>query len=234
MGLMVVRHRCAGKACSPSADNLLRMRKLAVRRYLIAGMLILLPLWLTLLAVRWAFDTLSAVTRPVVEPALDQIGDATGANLTWLLVVVSALLTLTAVYLAGVLGTRVLGARVHHGIDFVVGRVPLVNTIYASAKKLMAVVESAPDKAQRVVLIESGRSGSTSVGFVTRVLTDASSGKEYAAVFVPTTPNPTSGALQLVPIEDLRPSDISVDEAMSFVLSGGAVAPARFDAQPED
>jgi uncharacterized membrane protein len=205
------------------------MRKLAVRRYLLAGMLILLPLWLTLLAVRWAFQALSAVTRPVVEPVLERITDATGTDVGWLLVVVSALLTLVTVYLVGVLGSRVLGARVHRGVDLLLARVPLINTIYASAKKLMSVVETTPERAERVVLIESPRSGSTSVGFVTRVLTDTTTGKEFAAVFVPTTPNPTSGALELVPLEDLRPSDISVDEAMSFVLSGGAVAPARFD-----
>ena len=67
------------------------------------------------------------------------------------------------------------------------------------------------------------------VGLVTRTLTDSSTGRKYAAVYVPTTPNPTSGYLEIVPIENVVSTDWSLDEAMNFVISGGAVAPQNFN-----
>ena len=65
------------------------------------------------------------------------------------------------------------------------------------------------------------------VGFVTRVLRDEASGAELAAVYVPTTPNPTGGYLELVPMDKLTPTDWTVDQAMTFIISGGAVSPGR-------
>lgn len=206
------------------------MKRFAVRRHLFAGLLILLPVWLTVLAVRWVFEALSAVSAPVVRPVLDRLSDATGVDLDWLVVLIGAVLTLVLIFLVGWLGERVLGARLHRMLDGLVARIPLVGTVYGGVRKLLTVLQGSPDKAQRVVLVPSARGG-TSVGFVTRTLADAVTGREYAAVFVPTTPNPTSGSLELVPVEDVRPSDITVDEAMTFILSGGAVAPARFDAR---
>ena len=72
------------------------------------------------------------------------------------------------------------------------------------------------------------------VGLVTRVFVDARNGREYAAVYVPTTPNPTSGYLEIVPIEDLTPTDWSMDQAMTFIISGGTIAPdtMQFDKSP--
>jgi uncharacterized membrane protein len=64
-----------------------------------------------------------------------------------------------------------------------------------------------------------------SVGFVTRVIREQGTGRELAAVYVPTTPNPTSGYLEIVPVEKITPTDWTVDQAMSFIISGGAVSP---------
>jgi uncharacterized membrane protein len=66
------------------------------------------------------------------------------------------------------------------------------------------------------------------VGFVMRILTDDNTGEELAAVYVPTTPNPTSGYLEIVPVKSLVQTDWTMDEAMTFIISGGAVAPDRF------
>ena len=66
-----------------------------------------------------------------------------------------------------------------------------------------------------------------SVGFVTRILQDEHTGEELAAVYVPTTPNPTSGYLEIVPVSQLTPTDWTADQAMSFIISGGAVAPDK-------
>ena len=77
----------------------------------------------------------------------------------------------------------------------------------------------------RVVLIDFPHTEMKTLGFVTRVMREAGTGRELAAVYVPTTPNPTSGYLEIVPVEKITPTDWNVDQAMSFIISGGAVAP---------
>src|SRR5262249_704896 len=97
-------------------------------------------------------------------------------------------------------------------------------TIYGGTKKLMNMLATKPGGTQRVVLIDFPSPELKSIGFVTRVFTDAN-GRELAAVYVPTTPNPPGGYLELVPVEKTLATDWTMDEAMAFILSGGAVGP---------
>ena len=107
-----------------------------------------------------------------------------------------------------------------------IARVPLVNVIYSSARKLLDLLQHPPGGgAQRVVLIDFPHRDMKAVGFVTRTLREEGTGRELAAVYVPTTPNPTSGYLEIVPVSQLIPTDWTPDQAMSFIISGGAVSP---------
>jgi uncharacterized membrane protein len=129
----------------------------------------------------------------------------------------------------GALTRRVVGQRLLSWFEALIARVPLANVIYTSARKLLDMLETKPGSTQRVVLIDFPHRDMKSVGLVTRVMREEGSGRELAAVYVPTTPNPTSGYLEIVPVELLTPTDWTVDQAMSFIISGGAVAP---DAMP--
>ena len=93
------------------------------------------------------------------------------------------------------------------------------------ASQLLDILQTKPDGTQRVVLIDFPHTQMKSIGFVTRVMREQGTGRELAAVYVPTTPNPTSGYLEIVPVELITPTDWSVDQAMSFIISGGAVSP---------
>ena len=121
------------------------------------------------------------------------------------------------------------GQRLLRWFEALIARVPLANVIYTSARKLLDMLETKPGSTQRVVLIDFPHRDMKSVGLVTRVIREEGSGRELAAVYVPTTPNPTSGYLEIVPVELLTPTDWTVDQAMSFIISDGAVAP---DAMP--
>jgi uncharacterized membrane protein len=96
----------------------------------------------------------------------------------------------------------------------------------------MAVLQNKPSGVQRVVLVEFPRRGMKVVGFVTRVMLEDGTGREMAAVFIPTTPNPTGGYLEVVPLDELTPTDWTMDQAMAFIISGGAVAPDTLPAAP--
>jgi uncharacterized membrane protein len=126
----------------------------------------------------------------------------------------------------------VIGQRLLRWIEALVARIPLASTVYGSARKLLDILQTKPDGTQRVVLIDFPHRDMKTIGFVTRVMREQGSGRELAAVYVPTTPNPTSGYLEIVPVERITPTDWTVDQAMSFIISGGAVAPEHIPFTP--
>ena len=205
------------------------MRTLHVQRYLITGLLTIVPLWLTWLVFKFIFSLLSTMGEPVVAAlfaALSTLSPNSAAWLgqDWLKSIVAFVGTLLALYLLGLASSRVFGERLIAAFDGLIARIPLVHTIYGGAKKLMSMLSTKPAGTQRVVLIDFPSPELKSIGFVTRVFVD-SAGRELAAVYVPTTPNPTGGYLEIVPVERLIATDWSMDQAMAFILSGGAVGP---------
>lgn len=205
----------------------------SIRRYLLTGLLIFFPIWLTWIVLAFVFGMLSKVSAPLVRPLFSGMSNHVGwLGLDWLQSVIGVILTLLFLYLLGYVGSRVIGIRLLELFDRLVARIPLVQNIYGGTKRLVQVLQTKPDKAQRVVFIDFPHKGMKALGLVTRTLIEPGTGRELAAVYVPTTPNPTSGYLELVPVEDLVPSDMSLDEAMSFIISGGAIAPPQFSPAP--
>lgn len=194
----------------------------------LTGLLTLLPLWLTWVVLRFVFVLMSDISRPWVTPLLH-----TAAQLSprlawlaapWVQAAVALAATLLVIVLVGLLARQVIGQRLLRGFERLIARIPLASTLYGSARKLLDILQTSPDGTRRVVLIDFPTPDMKVVGFVTRVIREAGTGRELAAVYVPTTPNPTSGYLEIVPVERITPTDWSVDEAMSFIISGGAVS----------
>lgn len=204
-------------------------RSLHVKRYLLTGLLTFVPLWLTWVVFKFVFGLLSEVSAPLVGGIVATLGGSwpeTGRVLSqsWLISLIAFVITVAALYLVGFAANFVVGRRLIDGMERLIDRIPVVHTIYGGTKKLMSVLQNKPSGTQRVVLIEFPSPDLKSIGFVTRVFHDAN-GRELAAVYVPTTPNPTGGYLEIVPIERLTATDWTVDQAMAFILSAGAVAP---------
>ena len=199
------------------------------QRLFLSGLLTLLPIWLTWVVVKFVFVLLSDTSRPLIGPLLHNLATGNPAlgwlDDPWVQTAIALLATLGVILLSGVMARRVLGQRLLRWFEAMVGRVPLASTIYGSARKLLDILQTQPDGTQRVVLIDFPHTEMKSVGFVTRILREQGTGRELAAVYVPTTPNPTSGYLEVVPVEKLTPTDWTVDQAMSFIISGGAVSP---------
>lgn len=211
-------------------------QRLRIQRYLITGLLTLLPLWLTFVVFKFVFGLLSGLSSPWIAALAQQLTRAfpttTGwLGAEWVQSTFALIATLVLIYAVGLLATRVFGQRLLATIEALIARIPLAQTIYGGAKKLLEIMQTKPDGAQRVVLIDFPHAGMKVVGLVTRVFTNATDGREYAAVYVPTTPNPTSGYLEVVAVDDLTQTDWTMDQAMAFIISGGAIAPdpIRFD-----
>ena len=213
------------------------MPRLRIKRYLLTGLLTFIPLWVTWLVFKFVLGLLAGIGAPLVAALLGALSlvaprTANALNAEWLTFIVALLITLLSLYLLGLVASRVIGQRFLNGFDALLARIPLVQTIYGGTKKLMAVLQNKPSGLQRVVLIDFPRRGMKVVGFVTRVMIEEGTGRQMAAVYIPTTPNPTGGYLELVPVEELTPTDWTMDQAMAFIISGGAVAPDTLPAPP--
>ena len=207
-----------------------------LQRLFLTGLLTLLPIWLTWIVVKFVFVLLSNISTPWVGPAALQIS-AWFPSLRWInaqsvQATIAMVATIVLILVVGWLARRVVGQRMLGWVEALVQRIPLANIIYSSARKLLDILQTKPDGTQRVVLIDFPHSQMKSVGFVTRVIRERDTGRELAAVYVPTTPNPTSGYLEIVPVEKITPTDWTVDQAMSFIISGGAVAPDTIPFDP--
>jgi uncharacterized membrane protein len=206
------------------------MRIPHIQRYLITGLLTVFPIWLTWVVFEFVLRQLSRLGAPAVDTAFDVIGSLLPVfglllDREWVRFLLAVLLTLGFLYALGFLANRVVGKQLLAIVDAILERIPLVQSIYGGTKKLLAVLQSKPEGTQRVVLIDFPHTQMKAVGFVTRIVREQGSGRELAAVYVPTTPNPTSGYLEIVPVERLTPTDWTVDQAMAFIISGGAVSP---------
>lgn len=213
------------------------MKRLRFKRYLITGLLTVIPLWVTWVVFKFVLSLLAGIGAPLVTTLLGSFSQHSSKaeaalNSGAALFVLALLLTLLVLYLIGWLANRVIGQRLIDGFDALLARIPLVQTIYGGTKKLMAVLQQKPSGVQRVVLIDFPRRGMKVVGFVTRVMIEEGTGREMAAVYIPTTPNPTGGYLEVVAVDELTPTDWTMDQAMAFIISGGAVAPDTLPASP--
>ena len=207
-------------------------RELHIQRYLLTGLLTVFPIWLTWIVFEFVLRQLSKLGAPVVDGLArlaQSLPNVFGfvLNIEWVQFLLAATLTVVFLYVLGLLANRVIGKRALEWLDKLMARIPLVQTIYGGTKKLLAALQTRPEGAQRVVLIDFPHRDMKAVGFVTRVIKDSITGRELAAVYVPTTPNPTSGYLEIVPVEQLTPTDWTLDQAMAFIISGGAVSPSQ-------
>ena len=211
------------------------------QRYLMAGVLTVIPLAVTWVLFEFILEQLSHFGLPWAKAFTQMVDKHYPGAATWLLEpwfqnVLAVVVTLLALYLLGWLATQVIGKRLIGMIEAVIERIPFVQSIYGALKKLVAVLQTQPESGQRVVLIAFPSPEMKTVGLVTRTFTDAHTGQKLAAVYVPTTPNPTSGYLEIIPVERLVATDWSMDEAMTFIMSGGAVAPEEisYEGKPSD
>jgi uncharacterized membrane protein len=203
-----------------------------LRRYIFAGLFTIVPLWITWLVLRFLFNILIKAGSPAIETLAawcqkkEFSGLASVLESTLFTSLLAILLVTAVLYGIGRLTTVVIGKRLLGFLEGVVDRIPFVGGIYGAVKKLVTVLQEKPGGGlQRVVLIDFPSPEMKTVGLVTRVMKDTTTGRELAAVYVPTTPNPTSGYLEIVPLDRVTSTDWSLDDAMAFIMSGGAVAP---------
>ncbi len=130
--------------------------------------------------------------------------------------------------------SRVIGQRLILIFEWLIGRIPFVERIYQATKRVLTVAGNATDGGERrVVLINFPSPEMKTIGLVTRILKDETTGEELAAVSVPTSSNPTSGYIEIVPVSNLTFTDWTFDQAMSFIITAGSNTPDTIACHPK-
>lgn len=203
----------------------------SITRNIVTGLLTIIPLWVTVWVVWFVVDILVGTGRPAVRglasavrPTSPELAQLLLAG--WFQSVLALMLTLTFFYLLGWVANAVVGRRILTLFHRLVGSVPLASTIYRATHTLVQSLRGEDTMSgQHIVLIEFPTAGRRAVGIVTRIFPATAHRTELAAVYVPTTPNPTSGFVQIIPTTELIWLDWSKNDAMAFIVSGGAMAP---------
>ena len=207
-----------------------------LRTRIFAGLATVIPLWITWVVVKFLFDTMRSATQPIIEHAIQWVARWTGSQpedvpvyVDWAVPVVAVLLTLFSLYLLGLLTANVLGRRVVLLLERLFAGLPLVKTIYGSTKRIIVALAGGSDSMQfqKVVLVEFPRPGMKCIAFLTSVIEDADTGRKMATVFISTAPNPTTGYMQILPLEEVSETGWTVEEAVKVLMSGGILSPPK-------
>jgi uncharacterized membrane protein len=195
-----------------------------LQRNILAGLITVGPLIVTYLIFSFLLGILAKVGLPVVW-VLAAIAPGDWLSQPWVQFVVSILLTLVVLYVVGRVTSQVVGRQALKVFEAALARLPFVAKIYNSVRKLIDTMMAKDDSVQRVVLVEFPMPGQRSLGFLTRTLLDSHTGKVLAAVLLPNAINPMSGLLQIMPIERVQETNLTMEQAMSMLMTGGTVGP---------
>ena len=202
-----------------------------MKKYLIAGLLVWLPLAITIWVLSWLLGSLDGVFSSLLSASQAVLPEATATSLEALRSVpgLGVLIMLALLLLTGVFAANFVGQWWLRQWDQLLYRIPIVKSIYSSVKQVSDTLFSSNGNAFReAVLVQYPRSGSWTIAFVTgKPSGDVASHlpDEMVSVYVPTTPNPTSGFFLMMPRSDVHTLHMSVDEALKYVISMGVVAP---------
>jgi uncharacterized membrane protein len=203
-----------------------------VKKYLVAGLLVWLPLAITIGVLTWLYGALNGVFASVLSASQAVLPVDAAANLERLkdIPFLGVAVLILVLLLTGVFAANIFGQFMLRQSDRLMSRIPIVKSIYNSVKQVSDTLFSSNGNAFReAVLVQYPRQGSWTIAFVTGrpggEVAEHLAG-DFVSVYVPTTPNPTSGFFLMMPRSDVLRLKMSVDEALKYVISMGVVGPA--------
>lgn len=196
-----------------------------LKRHILAGIITAGPLFITWLVFTFILGVLANAGLPLVRlMAAPFPGSLLSAP--WLQYMLAVLLTVAVFYVVGRATSRVVGQQMFALFEASLDRLPVVNKIYTSVRQAIETITTKKDNGgQRVVLIDFPIRGQKSIGFLTHIIADATTGNPVAVVLVPQAINPSSANLQFLPLDHVTATDLTMEQAMSMILTGGAVCP---------
>lgn len=195
----------------------------ALRRYIMAGLLVWLPLGVTILVIKMLVDMMDRTV--LLLPAHLRPDALFGMHIPGLGVIISVLVVL----ITGIIVANLFGRKLVEAWESLLSRIPLVRSIYSAVKQIAETMFSPSGQSfRKVLLVEYPRKGLWTLAFQTGTdvgKAQCKTGREVINIYVPTTPNPTSGFFLMIPKEDVVELDMSVDEGLRMIISMGSVVP---------
>ena len=196
----------------------------SMQRNILAGIITIGPLFVTYLIFSFLLGALAKAGLPVVQ-LFAAVFPENWLSQPWLQSVLAVVLTLVVLWVVGRVTSLVIGRQAFELFEALLERLPVVAKIYTSVRQLLDSMLAKKESSQRVVLVDFPIQGQKSIGFLTRTMTDSTTGEELAAVLLPNAINPTSAFLQILPIQRVTDTDLTMEQAMSMIMTGGAVGP---------
>ena len=202
---------------------LLKKFVLHIRTTLIAGLLAILPIGVTLFVLKFFFELLDPILGPIFDMGNVRIFPGLGV-----------IVLLILLYVVGIITTKILSARIVNLGHKLIERIPVISSIYSTTRSGVEILSGTQGFESRgVVLVDFPRPAMKAIGLITAEL-GVLNGEPMVAVYIPTTPVPSSGFLIVVALSDVTPTDISVDDAMKIIVSGGILANEIFSSTLKD
>lgn len=196
----------------------------SLQRNILAGVITIGPLFVTYLIFSFLFGELAKAGLPMVQLFAANF-PRDWPNQPWLQSILAIVATLVVLYVVGRVTSLVIGRQAFDLFEAVLERLPFVAKIYTSVRQLLDTMMAKKETSQRVVLVDFPIPGQKSIGFLTRTMIDETTGELLAAVLLPNAINPTSAFLQILPISRVTETGLSMEQAMSMIMTGGAVGP---------
>jgi len=196
--------------------------KLNIQKYFLTGLISILPLWITFTILHLLFKWISNATKSFLEPIFGVLLGKEPA--TFFMTITSFIFTLFIVYIFGILATNLVSKSVLVKLENILIHIPFLKNIYSAARELIQFIFDEKKMYRRVVLIEWPNKGYYSFAFVTSEIHTDEEGKGLVSVFIPTTPNPTSGYLSILSAKKTIPLEMAVEEALKMIISGGVIS----------
>lgn len=197
----------------------------SLQRNILSGVITAGPFFITWLVFTFILGVLANAGLPLIKILSLPFPAESWMNQPWFQYILAVLLTIVLFYVIGRAMSDVVGRQVFALFETSLERLPVVNKIYGSVRQLLETLTSKSQAGQRVVLIDFPIAGQKSIGFLTHMISDSTTGAPLAAVLVPQAINPSSAYLQFVPMHMVTETDLSMEQAMSMLLTGGAVCP---------
>ena len=214
---------------SAENDGLKKEKKSTLRKSFISGLLVILPVWLTIFIILILFRWISSLSMPILAPFL-KIFTSDSQWVEVLAKVASFFLTLIIIFFVGFFTNIWFGRKIYNFFENLFIKLPLIGSIYSALKKLFSFFAKNDDNTQnfqKVVFIPFPSKGTYCMAFSTgeKII----NGQKYISTFMPTTPNPTTGFLMLIKEEDIIECEYTVEEAIQYIISAGIVQPDKKD-----
>jgi uncharacterized membrane protein len=192
---------------------------------ILAGVITIGPLFVTYLIFSFVLRTLAEAGLPLVRLFEASSPAASWPTTPWMQSLLAVVLTLVLLFVAGRVTSLVIGRQAFNLFEAVLERLPFVAKVYTSVRQLLDTMMAKKDTSQRVVLVDFPIQGQKSIGFLTRTMVDSNSGMQLAAVLLPNAINPTSAFLQILPMDRVVATSMTMEQAMSMLMTGGAAGP---------